>query len=161
MPPSVCVCVSVLCCVVLCVAVFLRDLPYDCRAAAVSSALAAFGPLSQAAVLVPNKGSAFAKFRDRSAVERCLAAARAGAGGISVDGRCCRVDLAVDRSGYHSGWATARHLTRLSVCLCVLLVPQTDCPAAGAGPAAQGQEELVPRRGGGGRPNPNGSRRRP
>ena len=86
-------------CVCVCAAapVFLRDLPFDCSAAAVSAALGSFGPLAQAAVLVPNKGSAFAKFRDRSSVEKCLAAARAGTG-LSIDGRCCRVDLAVDRS---------------------------------------------------------------
>lgn len=71
--------------------VFIRDLPFDCQTSDISAALSPYGQVAQV-LIVKEKGSAFAKFKDHVAVDSCLSNSV-----VNLKGRSCRVTLAVNR----------------------------------------------------------------
>ncbi|XP_021045562.1 RNA-binding protein 28 [Mus pahari] len=84
--------------------VFIRNLSFDSEEEALGEVLQQFGDLKYVRVVLHpdtehSKGCAFAQFMTQEAAQKCLAAAspEAEGGGLKLDGRQLKVDLAVTR----------------------------------------------------------------
>ncbi|KAM8820182.1 RNA-binding protein 28 [Eudromia elegans] len=84
--------------------VFIRNLSFDTEEEALGVALRRFGELAYVRVVLHpdtehSKGCAFAQFLTQEAAQRCLQAAQeeGEGGGLRLDGRLLRVDVAVSR----------------------------------------------------------------
>ncbi|XP_028618443.1 RNA-binding protein 28 [Grammomys surdaster] len=84
--------------------VFIRNLSFDSEEEALGEVLQQFGDLKYVRIVLHpdtehSKGCAFAQFMTQEAAQKCLAAAspEAEGGGLKLDGRQLKVDLAVTR----------------------------------------------------------------
>ncbi|KAF1578763.1 UNVERIFIED_CONTAM: RNA-binding protein 28, partial [Eudyptes pachyrhynchus] len=84
--------------------VFIRNLSFDTEEEALGEMLQQFGDLKYVRVVLHpdtehSKGCAFAQFLTQEAAQKCIQAAQeeSEAGGLRLDGRLLRVDLAVSR----------------------------------------------------------------
>ncbi|NXI43027.1 RBM28 protein, partial [Galbula dea] len=84
--------------------VFIRNLSFDTEEEALGELLQQFGALQYVRVVLHpdtehSKGCAFAQFQTQEAAQKCLQAAQeeSEGGGLRLDGRLLRIDLAVSR----------------------------------------------------------------
>ncbi|XP_049670165.1 RNA-binding protein 28 [Accipiter gentilis] len=88
--------------------VFIRNLSFDTEEEALGEVLQQFGDLKYVRVVLHpdtehSKGCAFAQFLTQEAAQKCLQAAQeeSEGGGLRLDGRLLRIDLAVSREEAH------------------------------------------------------------